>query len=87
MEKPREAAMTERKTILSELVSISEMAEILGVSKRTIERQIQEGKLPPTVRLPGRRRFWTRSTIEAFLRGASIKPKEAENLGKLYLLS
>ena len=79
--------MTERKSVFDDLVSLSEMAEILGVSKRTVERQIQEGKLPPTIRLPGRRRFWTRSTIEAFLRGASIKPKEAENLGKLYLLS
>lgn len=79
--------MTERKTIFDDLVSLSEMADILGVSERTVRRQIQEGKLPPTMSLPGRRRFWTRTTIEAFLRGASIKPKEAENLGKLYLLS
>ena len=79
--------MTERKTIFDDLVSLSEMAEILGVSERTVQRQIREGKLPPTMKLPGRRRFWTRSTIESFLKGASIKPKEAENLGKLYLLS
>ena len=60
--------MTERKTIFDDLVSLSEMAEILGVSERTVQRQIREGKLPPTMKLPGRRRFWTRSTIESFLK-------------------
>lgn len=79
--------MPEVKSILDELVSIPELANVLGVSERTIRRQIREGKLPPTMSLPGRRRFWTRTTIEAFLKGASIKPKEAEEIGRLYLFN
>ena len=52
------------------LLSIDGIAEYLGVSRRTIERDRSAGRLPEPDKIAGRKMpRWRRSTIEAWIDG------------------
>lgn len=50
-----------------ELLNVTQVAEVLGVSKRTVYRLRSEGELP-SVQIPGRRLArWKRRTVERYV--------------------
>lgn len=51
-----------------ELVKTIDAADILGVSRWTLTRWVEAGKITPTVRVPGYRGAWLfeRSALEEF---------------------
>jgi excisionase family DNA binding protein len=49
-------------------MSIVEVAEFLGIPKRTLERHIQIGKFPRPIRFGGNGSHrWRRNTVEAYV--------------------
>ena len=53
-----------------EMISASELAEILGVKPRSVSRWASSGKLPKPLKVGGIRR-WRRSTIELWMKDRS----------------
>ena len=51
---------------LGRWVGIGEVAEALGMSRRSVERAVDRGEFPPPVRF-GRLLRWRASTVQAFL--------------------
>jgi excisionase family DNA binding protein len=49
------------------LLSRKELAAVLGVSTRTVDRWIRDGEGPPATLLPGGRRRWRWGDVEAWL--------------------
>ena len=61
----------------SELLTIAELADYLGRHRSTIWRWLEAGLLPDGMAIGGRR-YWSRSTIDSWLRGTSEGAVKAE---------
>lgn len=46
---------------------IGEIAEMLGIHRRTLERMRSSGEFPPPDRLIGKRPMWTRETVLSWI--------------------
>jgi predicted DNA-binding transcriptional regulator AlpA len=44
------------------LLNKAQLAELLGVSRRTVDRRVAAGTAPPVILLPSSRRRWPRAT-------------------------
>ena len=71
------AAMTETET---QLIGTDDVAEICGVSRRTVEDWLDRGWLRPEATI-ARRHIWRRSTIETW--NAADRPAFLEHAGDL----
>ena len=60
------------------LMSVEELAEYLGESKRTIYRYIQSGDCPRYIRLTPRNIKFDRHDVDAWLESKKVDPKEKE---------
>ncbi len=54
---------------MSELLRMRDVADVLGVSTRTVQRWVDEGRLPAPFVLSSRALRWRRSEVEAWLEG------------------
>ncbi|MGF1689067.1 helix-turn-helix domain-containing protein [Photobacterium japonica] len=68
---------------MDKLLSIKEVAEILGCSTTTITRQIEDGTMTPPIRI-GHRVTFPRSEVEALL-AARIKGAIANDIQELVI--
>jgi excisionase family DNA binding protein len=59
------------------LMSVEELAEYLGESKRTIYRYIQSGDCPRYIRLTARNIKFDKRDVDAWLESRKVDPKEA----------
>lgn len=50
------------------LLNKTQLAELLGVSRRTVDRMVERGEAPPMVTLPSGRRRWRKGAVRAWLR-------------------
>ena len=58
------------------LMSIEELADYLGESKRTIYRYIQTGDCPPYIRLTKKNIKFDKKDVDAWLESKKINPKK-----------
>ena len=58
------------------LMSIDELAEYLGESKRTIYRYIQTGECPPYIRITKKNIKFDKKDVDAWLESKKIIPKK-----------
>lgn len=56
-----------------ELVGISEIAEMAGISRNTLAQRVKRGKLPEPVAVLKAGKIWLRSDIEAWLSAGAAK--------------
>jgi excisionase family DNA binding protein len=61
-----------------EMLDLERVAELLGISTRSVRRFSDAGSMPPPVRL-GKRCLWPRETIEEWVRSGC--PKIRSNRG------
>ena len=61
------------------LMSIEELADYLGESKRTIYRYIQSGDCPPYIRLTKKNIKFDKKDVDAWLESKKIHPKNEQN--------
>ncbi len=59
------------------LMSVAELAEYLGESKRTIYRYLQSGDCPRYIRLTARNIKFDKRDVDAWLESKKVDPKEA----------
>lgn len=64
--------MIEQKKSHLQIIRTGKLADLLGVSRTTIWRMEQEGKLPPRVRISEAVSGWLASDIEKWLEGNRI---------------
>ena len=58
-----------RRTVLEQLLTLSQVREILGIkSRQTIYTKVKAGQIPPPVRI-GKTPRWRESDIRAFIDG------------------
>ena len=60
------------------LMSVEELAEYLGESKRTIYRYIQSGDCPPYIRITKKNIKFDKKDVDAWLESKKVNPA-AEN--------
>jgi excisionase family DNA binding protein len=58
----------------TDYMTITEIAELLGVQRNTLTAHRTRGKMPPPDRQFGRTPLWRRSTIEKWRPAAKDKP-------------
>lgn len=58
------------------LMSVEELAEYLGESKRTIYRYIQTGDCPPYIRLTKKNIKFDKADVDAWLESKKINPEK-----------
>ena len=58
-------------------MSIEELAEYLGESKRTIYRYIQNGESPPYIRLTKKNIKFDKKDVDAWLESKKINPSNS----------
>jgi len=58
------------------LMSVEELAEYLGESKRTIYRYIQSGDCPPYIRLTKKNIKFDKADVDAWLESKKINPEK-----------
>jgi len=61
------------------LMSVAEVAEYLGESKRTIYRYIQSGDCPRYIRLTSRNIKFDKRDVDAWLESKKVDPKHKES--------
>ncbi len=62
---------------MAKLLTVKEVAELCGVSTRTITRMVDAGKMPSPVRLGGAVR-WNREELEAWIASGCQSPSSKE---------
>ena len=65
------------------LMSIEELAEYLGESKRTIYRYIQSGDCPPYIRLTKKNIKFDKKDVDVWLESKKINPAKKAKEGGL----
>ena len=65
------------------LMSVEELAEYLGESKRTIYRYIQSGDCPPYIRLTKRNIKFDKKDVDVWLESKKINPAKKAKEGGL----
>lgn len=58
------------------LMSVEELAEYLGESKRTIYRYIQSGDCPPYIRLTKKNIKFDKADVDSWLESKKINPEK-----------
>lgn len=58
------------------LMSVEELSEYLGESKRTIYRYIQTGDCPPYIRLTKKNIKFDKADVDAWLESKKINPEK-----------
>ena len=58
------------------LLNIDQVAEILGVSRVSVYRRINDGTIPPGVRLGPRAVRWKESTIHELIEGLPVNGRQ-----------
>ena len=58
------------------LMSVEELADYLGESKRTIYRYIQTGDCPPYIRLTKKNIKFDKADVDAWLESKKINPEK-----------
>ena len=58
------------------LMSIEELADYIGESKRTIYRYIKSGDCPPYIRITAKNIKFDREDVDAWLQSKKINPAE-----------
>ena len=58
------------------LMSVEELSEYLGESKRTIYRYIQSGDCPPYIRLTKKNIKFDKADVDAWLESKKINPEK-----------
>ena len=58
------------------LMSVEELADYLGESKRTIYRYIQSGDCPPYIRLTSKNIKFDKKDVDAWLESKKINPEK-----------
>ena len=53
---------------MSDMLTIAQVAELVGVERRTIDQYRQRGTIPPPDGTLGRTPWWHRATIEEWMR-------------------
>lgn len=61
------------------LMSVEELAEYLGESKRTIYRYMQSGDCPRYIRLTARNIKFDKRDVDAWLESKKVDPKREES--------
>jgi excisionase family DNA binding protein len=61
------------------LMSIEELAEYLGESKRTIYRYIQSGDCPPYIRITKKNIKFDKKDVDAWLESKKVNPAEEKS--------
>lgn len=61
-----------------ELVSYDELAEALGISKRTLRRRWESGRFLEPLRLSPRKLVWRKRDIEAWLESQSATDSQVK---------
>ena len=59
------------------LMSIDELADYLGESKRTIYRYIQTGDCPPYIRLTTKNIKFDKADVDRWLESKKVQPQQA----------
>lgn len=75
MESQRQALQSPRPEMIGRLLNISQVADFLHVSPRTVYRMLEEGELPAGRLIRGQRR-WYFEEIEDAIRFATKPPPE-----------
>jgi predicted DNA-binding transcriptional regulator AlpA len=52
---------------LPEMIGRAQLAPLLGISRRSLDDWISEGRFPPPLRLSGRVHRWAKATIRRWL--------------------
>ena len=60
------------------LMSVEELADYLGESKRTIYRYIQTGDCPPYIRLTQKNIKFDKADVDAWLESKKINPQKTD---------
>jgi excisionase family DNA binding protein len=63
------------------LMSIKELAEYLGETRRTIYRYIQSGDCPPFIRITKKNIKFDKKDVDAWLESKKIRPQQTVNQG------
>ena len=66
------------------LMSIEELAEYLGESKRSIYRYLKSGDCPPYIRLNARNIKFDKRDVDTWLNSKKVDPKAGEPKGGQY---
>ncbi|WP_152051314.1 helix-turn-helix transcriptional regulator [Tautonia marina] len=69
MERPSLPEAPTRPPVERLALRLDEIAEAIGISRRTIERERSAGRFPKPDRVIGRVSLWSRSTIIKWLEG------------------
>jgi len=64
------------------LMSIEELAEYLGESKRTIYRYIKTGDCPPYIRVNARNLKFDKQDVDKWLNSKKVYPQTDEDKGE-----
>jgi excisionase family DNA binding protein len=65
-----------------QLMSIEDLAEYLGDSKRTIYKYIKEGSCPPYIRINSKNIKFDKADVDRWLESKKVRPQQAaENKG------
>ena len=62
-------------------MSIEELAEYLGETRRTIYRYIQSGDCPPYIRITKKNIKFDKKDVDTWLESKKIQPQKTENHG------
>jgi excisionase family DNA binding protein len=63
---------------MPEFLTRAEVAQLLRISPRSVERWVQVGRLPPAVKLSGRTLRFRSADIDKYLREAGLTEKDPE---------
>jgi excisionase family DNA binding protein len=64
------------------LMSIEELAEYIGESKRSIYRYIKKDDCPPYIRINARNIKFEKRDVDAWLRSKKVDPRNLHSRGK-----
>lgn len=53
--------------IRDSIYTLKEVAQMLGVTGRTITKHAKEGKFPPPITIPGYRTCWSKDVVDSWL--------------------
>lgn len=73
--------MRDASLVSSVLIDAAEFARMLSVSKPTIWRLREDGKLPPVIALTSQCIRWRRADVESWIAGGCVPPNEKSPAG------
>ena len=70
MSKPTSARTTRRDQCADELLTVAQVAALLGISTKSVARYAADGRLPPPVKVANRFVRWPKYLIDNYLADA-----------------